>query len=341
MNETFTLPRFAENWQRYWQSSGSRCGLINCSGPTSFWHRMWSTRNKVRFNGVLYSHQQCLETAIRHELLRLQNQTPAPPPANRMPLGLLMVARGKLTYDQVTEALAAQRKSGTGTIGEWFEKLGFLTEREVAAALGLQWGCPVSSSLEFNGSCHRLPLAILENFLMWPLHHVAASNTLYVAFGKRVDHGALYAIETMLRCRIQPCVAAAKVITSRIERLRQEPRAGEVEFRSMRDPAEIVRVAVSYVARLSPEEIRSSRLGPFIWMLLKSRVTSLNLLFRLCSDAQPTKGTAELCPAGAADDFSENTGPLDLCVSALKRLHNVRLNKGTASAKVSAPKIDK
>jgi hypothetical protein len=310
MNQTFTLPRFAESWQRYWPSSGSRCGLINCSGPTSFWRRVWGRRNKIRFNGVLYSHQQCLETAIRLELLRLQNQTPAPPPANRMPLGLLMVARGKLTYDQVAEALAQQRKSGTGSIGEWFEKLGFLTEQEVAAALALQWGCPVSLSLEFNRTCHKLPLAILENFLMWPLHHVAASNTLYIAFGKRVDHGAQYAIESMLGCRIQPCVAAAKVIASRIERLRQEPRTGEVEFRSMRDPAEIVRVAVSYIARLGAEEIRSSRLGPFIWLLLKTRLTSLNLLFRLCSDAQPPKGTAELYVARAGDDFPENTGHL-------------------------------
>jgi hypothetical protein len=301
MKNVFTRPSFATTLEKYWGASSNRCGLLNCSGTKSLWRRVWARRHGVRFEGVLYCHPQCLETAFRQELLRVQNQATVPPPANRMPLGLLMVARGRLTYDQVSAALAAQKKTGTGNIGEWFEKLGFLTEQEVTGALALQWGCPVASSLEFAATSHKLPRGMLESFLMWPLHYVSATNTQYVAFGKRVDHAVLYAMEKMLGCRVQPCVAAGTAIAKLIERLRQEPRSGEVEFRSIGDPAEILRVATSYIARLDAEEVRMSRVGEFIWLLLKNRGTTINVTFRLQHETPPAEEAAEPDAAGIAD----------------------------------------
>lgn len=294
-NDSFIGAHWTASAPKYWPLGTRRCGLMDCSGAKSFWRRMWRRRYGIRFEGVLYCHPQCLETAVRRKLLDLQNQILVPPPANRIPLGLLMIARGKLTYTEVSAALDAQRRARYGNIGEWFEKLGFATEQEITAALGLQWGCPVASSLEVgsNGTTRRLPLAILENFLMWPLHYVSATNILYIAFGKRVDHGALNAIEKMLGCRTQPCVASPKVIARRIERLRQEPSTREVEFGPMQDPGEVARIAISYIARSGAEEIRVSRLGPFIWMLLKTHLTSLNLLFRLRSDAQRGQAPAD------------------------------------------------
>lgn len=283
MNAAFTATQVAESIGKFWPGVAETCGLANCSGAKSLWRRVWRRRHGIRFDGALYCHPQCLEVAVRAELLRLLNQAPVSPPVNRMPLGLLMVARGKLTYTEVSAALEAQRRARYGNIGEWVEKLGFATEQDVTAALGLQWGCPVASSLSFElaGATQPLPFAIMENFLMWPLHRVASSNSLYIACGKRVDHGVLSAIEKMLGCRAQPCVAAPKLIASRIERVRQEPRAGEIEFRSMRGPAEMVRIATSYIARIGAEEIRASRVGSVIWLLLKNRVTNLNLLFQL------------------------------------------------------------
>ena len=294
MENVITRLSFVRSLQKFWAGSGKHCGLLNCSGRKSLWRRIWAKRPGIRLDGVLYCHPQCLETAFRRELLRLQRQTPASPAANRMPLGLLMVARGKLTYDQVSAALAAQKKSGTGNIGEWLEKLGFVSEQEITGALALQWGCPVSSSLESLGGSHNFPLPILETFLMWPLHYVSATNTQYVAFGKRVDHAALYAMEKMMDCSVQPCVASGKAISKLIERLGQESRTGEVEFRSIDDPAEIVRVAIGYIARLDAEEVRMSRVGNFIWLLLKGHSTTMQLLFRLQSGAQPALQVRDL-----------------------------------------------
>jgi len=310
MENVFTRLGIASTLEKYWGRCGNRCGLMECSGAKSLWRRVLGRQHGIRFDGALYCHPQCLETAMRQELLRVQNQTPSQLPANRMPLGLLMVARGKLTYDQVSAALAAQKKSGTGNIGEWFEKLGFVTEQEVTGALGLQWGCPVSSSLESAAGPHKFPLAILEAFQMWPLQYVSASNTQYVAFGKRVDHATLYAMEKMLDCRVQPCVASGKAIADLIEGLRQESRSGEVEFRSIEGLAEIVRIAVGYIARLNVEEVRMGRIGNFLWLRLKGRATTTNIMFRLQHEAPMTEEAAAFRREAPIDFVPKSAGEL-------------------------------
>jgi hypothetical protein len=222
-----------------------------------------------------------------------------------------MVARGKLTYIEVRAALEAQRRARYGKIGEWIEKLGFASEQDVTTALALQWGCPVASSFDPSAihSPGSIPLPILEAFQMLPLNYVAATNTLYLAFGERVDHAALYAIEKILDCRTQPCVAGRKSIARQLESMRQLPRPSDVEFGPMSDLAEMGRIASSYTARLSPEAVRLSRIGRFIWLRLdvhpgvrpRSCSVTTNVVFRLAVDSpRPISSTRpfhEILPA--------------------------------------------
>jgi len=277
------------------------CALPSCTQSQSFWHRL---RDHYRPTGTFlqdafYCHPQCLETALLTHLSRLRIAAPAPQPPNRIPLGLLMVARGKLTYVEVRAALEAQRRARYGKIGEWIEKLGFATEQEVTSALALQWGCPVAASFD-PATVHSLrdvPLPILEAFQMLPLNYAASTNTLYLAFGERVDHAALYAIEKILGCRTQPCVAGRKSIARQLDAMRQLPRPGDVEFGPMHDLAEMARIASSYTARLNPESVRLSRIGRFIWLRLdagsatrstartRPRSITTNLVFRLATES--------------------------------------------------------
>lgn len=187
-------------------------------------------------------------------------------------------------YGCVPDAVEAMRGGACdyGKIGEWIEKLGFATEQDVTSALALQWGCPVASSpdLAANETAARIPLALLEAFHMLPLNYAPSSNTLYLAFGERVDHAALYAIEKILDCRTQPCVVPRKTIARHLEHLRQQPHPNDVEFGPMNDFAEMSRISSSYIARLSPDEVRLSRVGRFIWLRLKVRKSATNLLFQ-------------------------------------------------------------
>src|ERR1700693_1991474 len=219
------LARLA-NWIKrpHLESSQSACALASCSGARSLWQRL--RRQETFLQGAFYYQPQCRETALISQLSHLRVMAPSPQPPNRIPLGLLMVARGKLTFTEVRAALEAQRRAHYGKIGEWIEKLGFATEQEVTTALALQWGCPVATSFDPSTihSLGNIPLPILEAFQMLPLNHVAATNTLYLAFGERVDHGALYAIEKILACRTHPCVAGRKSIACQLDSMRQLPR---------------------------------------------------------------------------------------------------------------------
>src|SRR6266436_8317170 len=301
------LTRFANRIKRHnFESSQSSCALVSCSSARSLWQRI-HRRQGAFLDGAFYCQPECLETALISQLSRLRVTPPSSQPPNRIPLGLLMVARGKLTYIEVRAALEAQRRARYGKIGEWIEKLGFATEQDVTTALALQWGCPVASSFDPSAihSPGSIPLPILEAFQMLPLNYVAVTNTLYLAFGERVDHGALFAIEKILDCRTQPCVAGRKSIACQLDTMRQLPRPNDVEFGPMNDLAEMARIASSYAARLSPETVRLSRIGRFIWLLLdvrsKTRSTATNLVFRLPTDSpQPlpfTRPFRDLPPA--------------------------------------------
>jgi CheY-like chemotaxis protein len=191
-------------------------------------------------------------------------------------------------YACVPDAVEAMRSGACdyGKIGEWFEKLGFASEQDVTAALALQWGCPVLSSFDPSTvhSPGNIPLPILEAFQMLPFNYAVSTNTLYLAFGERVDHAALYAIERILECRTQPCVGSRKTIARQFDLIRQSSHAGDVEFIT-RDLNEMARITSSYLTRLSPDEVRLSRIGRFIWLRLKVDSEATNLLFCLQSTA--------------------------------------------------------
>jgi len=267
-------------------SKHARCALVSCSGRKTLWQRLVRRHTGSFLHGDFYCGPQCLEAALLGQISRLRAMTPPIQPPNRIPLGLLMVARGKLTHLEVRAALEAQRRARSGKIGEWFEKLGFATEQDVTAALALQWGCPVVSSFDPStvDSPGNIPLPVLEAFQMLPFNYAALNNTLYLAFGERVDHAALYAIEKVLDCRTQPCVAGRKSIARQLEFMRQLSHPGDVEFRT-RDLNEMARITSSYLTRLNPEEVRLSRIGRFIWLRLKARSAATNLLFCLQPDS--------------------------------------------------------
>ncbi len=299
MPSVFKPLTWSFNWikGRYFEPPQQPCALVACTRTQSRWQRFSSSASGTFLQGSFYCRPQCLEAALVGRLARLQDVAPSALPPNRIPLGLLMVARGKLTHLEVRAALEAQRRARYGKIGDWIEKLGFATEHEVTSALALQWGCPVTRSIapstvsSIGGSPGNIPLSILEAFQMLPLNYATSTNTLYVACGERVDHAALYAIEKVLGCRTQPCVFSRKNIARQLESMRQLPRPSDAEFGPMSELAEMASIAASYTARLNPDQVRLSRIGRFIWLRLdvrsKTRAHTTNLVFRLATDVRP------------------------------------------------------
>ena len=244
--------------------------------------RLFWRRRGICLDHSWFCSPQCFEKAARKYFARARLPVlPAPAPRHRIPLGLLMLSRGQLTNPQLRQALEAQSAEGRGRVGRWLETLGFATEAQVTAALGLQWGCPVlppfaASDMRCSG---MLPFRLMEKFHMLPIQYVGATRMLYIAFSEGVEYTALYAIEQMLDCRTEACLIRHSSMENVFERLGHERRPGELLFEGERDPEEMARITCSYVLKLGAGHNRIVACGQYFWVRLLGAGESTDLLF--------------------------------------------------------------
>jgi hypothetical protein len=266
-----------------WAEAHPHCAGGGCNFMRRSWRRIGWWHGRVRLRGSSYCAPQCFESAARECFSHACSPAVAASPVrHRIPLGLLMLSRGHLTPSQLRAALDAQRDGGDLRIGEWLAKLGFSTEQQVTAALGLQWACPVLAwKAPRDSSCRRmLPYRLLERFRILPVQFVVSTRMFYVAFCDGIDYTALYAIEQMLDCRTEPCLISRSSMDRELERMAHEERAGDLLFEGWRDPAAMARVTCDYALKLGAEQVRIAACGEYIWVRLESGNEVATLLFR-------------------------------------------------------------
>jgi len=199
-----------------------KCENPYCPHGHKVWANAFRKDESIRFRGRRHCSPECLERAFAEELLR--ERLPAGRShrkSHRVPLGLLLLSNGTIADSKLKEALAAQREAGKGRIGEWLRQVAGVTERQVTAALGMQWSCPVfplENHRAFLDCAHLVPLPILEPSRMVTAHFLPNARLLYMAFADWVDYGTLYAIEQMLSCRTEPCLATESALQQALRR---------------------------------------------------------------------------------------------------------------------------
>lgn len=262
-------------------------------------------RAAVLLDGGRYCLEHCLE-GVLSDALRQARSTPSDiGVAHRVPLGLLLLARQQLTVEQLRSALLAQRAAGHGKIGEWLQTLGYVSETQVTAALARQWSCPVLRASAVTRGSRRgpqVPFGLLEFFVMTPVDYVETTTTLHVACGDGVDYRVLYAIERMLGCHTEPCMASPSFVRSRLDATCAHRLENDLLFERVSDTAESSRIIRSYCARLSATEIRVSACGPYLWIrLLRPSHPPMNLLFR---SSQPLKSAQPVADMSSGRGFA-------------------------------------
>jgi hypothetical protein len=271
-------------WRGLWRRLAPRCGLPGCTHTRSVWGRLRAAPG-IQIQGLRYCVDGCLERALAEAFGRAHSAPRRAAGPHRIPLGLLLLSRQHLTPEQLRAGLTAQRAAGRGRIGEWLQTLGFVTEQQVTAALARQWSCPVlrSDSLPLPGleRAPQIPVALLESALMVPVAYVEATATLHIAFSEGIDYGALYALEQMLRCRTEPCLAIPSLLRKRLQTLLEQRGESEILFDRVADLAEFARIVQSYSVRLAASEIRMATCGRLVWVrLLRPASHPLDLLLR-------------------------------------------------------------
>jgi hypothetical protein len=247
------------------------------------WRRIGYWNGKIRLRGFSYCAPQCFEKAARECFSEACTSVVATSAVrHRVPLGLLMLSRGLMTHPQLLVALEAQRASPHRRLGEWLEELGFATEQQLTAALGLQWACPVLVlKAQRDSACGRmLPYRLLERLRILPVQFVAATRTLYVAFCDGIDYTALYAIERMLDCRTQAGLISRSSMDRELERIGHEVRSGDMLFEGWHDPAAMAHITSGHALKLGAEQARIVTCGEYIWVRLEASPGVSTLLFR-------------------------------------------------------------
>lgn len=271
-------------WRELWQRWAPPCGHSDCRHMQRVWGRLRPRPRGVILQGQHFCPEDCLERALREALRRLTGSLPPAMAPHRVPLGLLLLSRQQLTVEQLRTALAAQRSTGRGKIGEWLLALGFVTEQQVTAALARQWSCPILRTTAWNPKGSRapqIPVTLLEAFVMIPVEFVQASATLHLAFGEGIDYRVLYAVEQMLGCHTAPCMAVPTFVRQTLQALAGPRGETEVVFDRMSDGAEFSRIVLSYCVRLGASEIRLAACGPHLWVrLLRPSRPPLDLILR-------------------------------------------------------------
>jgi hypothetical protein len=198
-----------------------------------------------------------------------------------------MLSRGLVDSEQLKRALKAQKDSGGGRVGEWLRHMGVVTEEQVTQTLGLQWSIPVfplNQSRRFLEYAHLVPFPLLELAEMLPVHHIPTSQHLYVAFTDRINYSALYALEKILECHTEPCLALQSHLLQALTELRSRPQSVKVLLDNISDPWEMARTICTHTVSLDATDVRVTGFDGFIWARILSRPGYTDILFQPQSD---------------------------------------------------------
>jgi hypothetical protein len=265
-----------------------RCAACGSSG--GLLDHLRRRGNGIQLHARWCCSPECFEHATRREFNQLlsRQQTPGLEHRHRMPLGLLLLSHGVIDRLQLESALTAQRRAGHGRIGEWLQKLGYATEREITRALSVQWGCPMLRSTGLQPSPeYFIPSPLSTLYGVIPVHYAAATRKLYMAFSSRIDRSLLYATGQMLECDTEACVIGESLINRELESMRRSVEA-EIVFDSAQSSTEMARICCSYALQLRANHMRLARCGHYLWTRFRRPTGAFDLLFRSSIEAAHT-----------------------------------------------------
>ncbi|MBN9617919.1 MAG: hypothetical protein BGO25_17520 [Acidobacteriales bacterium 59-55] len=245
------------------------CGNAECAGG---WTRPWKSRRRPVFEGQWGCSGRCVLAMVRSALHRETGDASisgsAAPHRHRVPLGLLLLAQGWITQQQLRQALEAQRQAGTGRIGEWLISRCGLEPEQITRGLGMQWNCPALSAEGFSPESMALvmPGVFAEEFGMLPLR-IAAGRILYLAFTDGLDASAARAVEQMsgLKCE-SGILNEAEFGTARSRLLECE--SVEAGFESASDTDSLAGRITAIIEQKQPTASRLVRMHQYYWLRL-------------------------------------------------------------------------
>ena len=251
--------------------AGEKPGILRtCANPrcASGWLRLWRSREAPVFEGGWCCSAQCTRARVEAALRREMDARGAAREGyrHRIPLGLAMLEQGWITQGELRSALAAQRATGGGRLGEWLVRQRSSSEELVTRALGLQWGCPVLS-MEFHNPedlTVLLPRLFIDAFGALPLR-VAAGRILYLGFEDRIDPALALAAERITGLHVEAGLVQGSLFRTAHARA-LEARFPSVELIEAATEQALAMALAKALEESRPVEARLARIHDCIWL---------------------------------------------------------------------------
>lgn len=244
--------------------AAGRCGCGE-RRPLSVMLGMRSSR-RPQFEGRWHCRRGCLGDAVTAAVRRefRMGATAEARVRHRVPLGLILQARGIITHAELRQALSLQEHTGE-RIGDILIRSLHVEERRVAEGLAAQWNCPVwHLPAKPAGELFRLaPLPILRGAKTLPIRLIG--KTLSLASADVVDAPMALALERMHGITVESGIALAsslEIMWGSLDTAAHPP----VEEVACNDAAEITSRITRTVEDLQPVESRTVRVGRRVWL---------------------------------------------------------------------------
>ncbi len=249
--------------------------LETCANPgcRSGWLHLWRSHTTPVFEDGWTCSPACTHARIAAAVARELEGRAATRENHhhRVPLGLLLLQQGWITNSQLRRALEAQKKAGTGRLGQWLMSQKAIDEEHVTRALGLQWSCPVLSAEQHDPAAMTavMPRLFVDAFGVLPLR-IAGGRLLYLGFEDALDPVLALAVERMSGLRVESGVVAGSSFRQAHARM-LDARFPSVELiEAVSAPAAALALARS-VEKAKPGAGRLVRMHDCLWLRLWER----------------------------------------------------------------------
>jgi len=253
-------------------AAAPRCMSDFCHRPPSLWQRWWARNEGTWLEENWYCSSECFEDGLGQRLEQVSASGPRPArQTKRLPLGLVMLSQAEITAEQLRQALSLQRSVGNGRIGEWLVRMGAVTEEQVINALAAQQGCPVFAPrmVQSLPATMHWPQPLSGDYRAVPVFYSEAQSSLYVGFLETVDHGLLYSVEQMLRCRTEPCIVPASVYVQNLERPLPPGSSETIAINQRLSSFEVARAVSNYAQHVGARRCMMTRCSHHLWVRLE------------------------------------------------------------------------
>ena len=265
---------------RGWKSMYAACSLATCRNTLLM--RSVQSRVGINVGQAWYCSMDCFAAAARTMFTSLCGGTVLEMPhVPRRSIGLVLLAKGTLTDEQLRSALAQSKLRGE-ELEETLIRLGLASERQLTAARAAQWGYPVLGQDRVGQPVQAdVPSILLQTCTAAPLHYSVAAKRFLLGFVYRVEHSLLNALEQMTECRAEPCFITPTEYVEQMERLTAVPDCEEVVFENPQTPAQMAKTTAGFAVEIGAREARFAQCREYVWSRLAGKRRKIDVLFRV------------------------------------------------------------